>query len=407
MDHVEGFVFPNDIHVTWSVMIVLYPYITGLVAGAFIVSSLYHVFGFKGLRPIARFSLVSSFAFLLFATVPLLNHLGRPERAFNIMVTPNFRSAMSGFGFIYAIYTAIVFIEIWFNYRHDLITRWKSAAGWSKRIYALVLLGATEQNEETDRIDRRIVSILAGIGIPVACLLHGYVGFLFGSIKANPWWSTPLMFIIFIFSAIVSGIAVLIFLYQFVTWKRKLVMEQEALDTMAKFLWGFMMIAVVLELMEVLSIAYEQTEEWAVLKRLITGRLWYSYVIFQLMICSLIPFFLLTLTSLVRLPLRLKNFMIFLSSFLLLGQVLLMRWNVVIGGQLLSKSYRGYTSYFPGLFTKEGLLAAAIILIVPFLLLRQFDKLFPFFGPPRKAIPSDADSGEAGPGAAGRNAAAV
>ena len=40
----EGFVFPNEAHVTWSVMIVLYPYITGLVAGAFIVSSLYHVF---------------------------------------------------------------------------------------------------------------------------------------------------------------------------------------------------------------------------------------------------------------------------------------------------------------------------------------------------------------------------
>src|ERR1041384_357137 len=217
----EGFVFPNEIHVTWSVMIVLYPYITGLVAGAFIVSSLSHVFDVRGLKPIARFSLVSSFAFLLFATAPLLNHLGRPERAFNIMITPNFSSAMSGFGFVYNIYAVIVFLEVWFHYRRDFVERWQKAQGWVKRFYRLLLVGATRCDEETDRVDHKAVKLLAGIGIPVACILHGYVGFLFGSIKANPWWSTPLMFIIFIFSAIVSGLSVLIFLYQFVNWNRK------------------------------------------------------------------------------------------------------------------------------------------------------------------------------------------
>ena len=71
----DGYVFPNEAHILWTVMIVLYPYITGLVAGAFIVSSLYHVLGIQQLRPISRFSLVSAFAFLLFATLPLLNHL--------------------------------------------------------------------------------------------------------------------------------------------------------------------------------------------------------------------------------------------------------------------------------------------------------------------------------------------
>jgi len=375
----EGFVFPNEIHVTWSVMIVLYPYITGLVAGAFIVSSLYHVFEFKQLRPIARFSLVSSFAFLLFATFPLLVHLGRPERALNIMITPNFRSAMSGFGFVYMFYTTIVFLEIWFHYRAEFIERWKSARGSAKALYSLFLLGATRRTADTDRIDHGIVRVLAGLGIPVACVLHGYVGFLFGSIKANPWWSTPLMFIIFIFSAIVSGVAVLIFLYQFVTWNRSIPINQKTLDTMARFLWGFMIVAVVLEMMEVLSLAYEQTEEWAILKELITGRLWFTYVILQLVVCSLGPFFLLSIAVLARLPKRLSNSMVFVSSVLLLSQVLLMRWNVVIGGQLVSKSYRGFTSYLPGIWDKEGLLVAALIMIIPFFLLREFDRVFPFF----------------------------
>ncbi len=375
----EGFVFPNETHVTWTVMIVLYPYITGLVAGAFIVSSLYHVFGFSGLRPIARFALVSSFAFLLFATVPLLNHLGRPERAFNIVITPNFKSAMSGFGFVYAFYTVIVFLEIWFLYRSDFIARWKATRGITKRFYYIVLLGCTKRNAETDRIDHKITRILAGLGIPVACVLHGYVGFLFGSIKANPWWSTPLMFIIFLVSAIVSGIAVLIFLYQFVTWTRKIPADQNVINTMARFLWGFMIIAVTLELMEVLSLAYEQTEEWAILKDLITGHLWITYVLLQLLLCSLGPFLMLSVSVLFKIPVRLANLLIFSSSVLLLAQVLLMRWNVVIGGQLVSKSYRGFTDYLPGIFDKEGLIAAAVILVIPFLLLRLTDKQFPFF----------------------------
>jgi predicted membrane protein len=376
---VEGFVFPNELHVTWTVMIVLYPYITGLVAGAFIVSSLYHVFGIEQLRRISRFSLVSAFAFLLFAAVPLLNHLGRPERAFNIMITPHFTSAMSGFGFVYATYSMIVFLEIWFHYRADLVERYESLAGLRRAFFRLLLLGATMRNAETDRIDHKAVKFLAAIGIPVACVLHGYVGFLFGSIKANPWWSTPLMFIIFLFSAIVSGVAVLIFLYLFVHALRRAKVHQPVLDTMGRLLWGFMIVAVVLELMDVLSIAYEQTEEWAVLKDLIRGRLWYTYVVLQLFLCSLVPFVLLSCIVLLRLPRRWSNRILFLSSVLLLLQVLLMRWNVVVGGQLVSKSYRGFTEYLPGVFSKEGLLAGATILVVPFVLLWAFDKVFPFF----------------------------
>ena len=59
-----GFLFPNDVHIHWSLMIVLYPYVTGLVAGAFIVSSLYHVFDRGELKPLGRFALAASICFL-------------------------------------------------------------------------------------------------------------------------------------------------------------------------------------------------------------------------------------------------------------------------------------------------------------------------------------------------------
>ena len=381
MDALSNYVFPNEIHITWTVMIVMYPYITGMVAGAFIVSSFYHVFNMEKLKTVARFALVSSLAFLLFATAPLLNHLGRPDRAAFIMITPSFTSAMSGFGFIYSFYMIIVVLEIWFSYRVDLIEKYLKSKGIPKKIYFLVLLGNTNDNENTRRIDRKLVTFLAGFGIPIACILHGYVGFLFGSIKANPWWSTPLMFIIFIFSAIVSGLAVLIALYQFVHWIRKKSVDQDCLNLMAKWLWGFMIIAVILELMEVLSISYENTERWAILKQLMDTKLKISYIYMQIGLFSIVPFLMLSVTSLYKFKsTKLKNTIIWLSSVMLLLQVLFMRWNVVIGGQLVSKSMRGFTEYFPGFWDKEGLIVSLSIILIPFLLLMLFDKLFPFFG---------------------------
>jgi len=373
-----NFVFPNEANITWTVMIVLYPYITGLVAGAFIVSSLYHVFGRTLLKPVARYSLASAFVFLIFAPLPLLVHLGHPERAFNIMITPNFSSAMAGFGFIYAAYMLLVILEIWFSLRSELIkrARGKGLIPW---ICRAVLLFNLYEDESTKLADRKITRFLAGLGIPLACLLHGYVGFLFGALKANPWWSTPLMFVIFIFSAIVSGIAVIIFHYFIVSWINRWKVDQPCVRALGKYLWGFMIIAVSLELLEILSIAYKQTEEWEVLGNLISQKLFISYLILQFLVFAIIPFIFLAITALFKLKDRLANALIWTASTMLLLQVLLMRWNVVIGGQLLSKSMRGFTDYLPGLWEKEGLLIAAVIFTLPFGILYLFHRIIPLF----------------------------
>ncbi|MDH3328823.1 MAG: polysulfide reductase NrfD, partial [Desulfobulbaceae bacterium] len=73
------FVYPNEF-IYWSIQIVMYPYMTGLVAGAFVLSSLYHVFGQKDLKDMAKFSLVFSLALLPVAMMPLMLHLQQPFR---------------------------------------------------------------------------------------------------------------------------------------------------------------------------------------------------------------------------------------------------------------------------------------------------------------------------------------
>ncbi len=373
-----NYIFPNEAHTVWTIMIVLYPYITGLVAGAFILSSLYHVFGRKELEPVARFSLVAAFAFLLFAPVPLLFHLGHPERALSIMVTPHFSSAMAGFGFIYLTYLIVVALEVWFVFRPDFIKRAKGT-GPIALLCRLITFNDFEETDATRAADHKISTFLAAWGIPHACLLHGYVGFLFGSIKANIWWSTPLMFVIFIFSAIVSGIALLISGYVVVSWIKGWTIDQPCLRTMAHFLWGFMIFAVGLELLEVLFLAYQQTEHWTVLSKLIGKQLVVSYVVVQLVTLSLVPFLLLAVVVLFRVGERLSTNLTWLAATMLLVQVLFMRWNVVVGGQLLSKSDHGFTTFHLEIGGREGVIMAVAIMSAPFLVMLVFNAIAPIF----------------------------
>jgi predicted membrane protein len=54
-----------------------------------------------------------------------------------------------------------------------------------------------------------------------------------------------------------------------------------------------------------------------------------------------------------------------------------MRWNVVIGGQLFSKSFLGYTTYKMEMVSREGLLVAIGLTILPLLFLWVLVKLLP------------------------------
>jgi Ni/Fe-hydrogenase subunit HybB-like protein len=378
MPEITGFAFPNDIHVHWSLMIVMYPYITGFVAGSFIVTSLYHLFGNKAFAPVARLALGASFSFLLIAAMPLQLHLGHPERGFSVMITPNFTSAMAGFGILYTFYLIIVTLEVWFVYRQEIIEKARRSRGLKRKLYAALALWTYDTSPEAAEIDHRAVKILTAIGLPSACMLHGYVGFIFGGIKANPWWSTPLMPIIFLLSAAVSGIALLILLYQVTSKLQHRPVEQDTVQGMARWLWFFLIITVTLELLEIIMLAYEHSEEWAIISPLLTTRLQFSFISMQMIIGSLIPFILLAVVVMMNRYLhdRLRNTLTFAASLLLLVQVFSMRWNVVIGGQLLSKSFRGLRSaYEPHMFDREGILVALALFVAPFVLLYLFDRV--------------------------------
>jgi len=393
----ELWVLPNE-YIIWAIQIVMYPFMTGLVAGSFVLSSLYHVFGIKKLEGIARFALVFSFALLPGALIPLLLHLQQPQRGINVMMTPHFTSAIAAFGIVFSCYFAIVACEIWFLYRKHFIesSRYLKSLGNQKSlrlsvlqfVHTVLTLGSFDTSEESLRKDHKAIKLLASIGIPVALFLHGYAGFIFGSVKANALWLTPLMPVIFIVSAIVSGIALCLLSYIVVSetrkWRsRRRKLQVQSVDigvvkTTSKFLLIFLVGAISLELLDLVFRGYTALNSWQILKDALYVRDYRNIFILQYGLGAVVPLILLLLP---RLTLRRTV----VATVLILFGVLMMRYNVVIGGQSFSLTFAGYMHYeLPVIpynieLLREGLFGALLVFIFPFILFYIYAKIFPVF----------------------------
>ena len=364
--HSQGYIFPNEIDLQWGILIVVYPFITGLVAGAFILASLERVFKVKILKPTYQIALLTALSFLLVATMPLISHLSQPQRAYEIMITPHSSSAMAIFGFVYLWYLMVVLLlEIWFDYRHSMVVWANEKSGIMKWVYKILTLGVNDISPRTVKWDRKLGYIITVIGIPSAFILHGYVGFIFGSIKANPWWSTPLMPIIFLFSAMVSGISLVLLVYMIISYFRKQVIDLNVLDSIGKYLFFVLILDFTLEGLDQIQRIYEAGESFEILKLLVSSKLYLTLFVSQGLIGTIIPLITLAFLQFYRHRIKVRKTMYFIIGILVLIGVYSMRWNVVIGGQLFSKSFAGFTSFKVGLIGLDGTLMAVFWLILP------------------------------------------
>ena len=378
MSGVEGFMYPNEYELQWSILIVLYPFITGLVAGAFILASLQRVFLVQAVKPTYRLALLTALAFLLDAPLPLQLHLGHPERSPEMYFTPHRTSAMAMFGYVYLWYLmAVLAFEIWLDYRRDIVLWSQESRGLKRVIYKIMTLGSSNISERALHIDDKVGWIVTLVGIPSAFLLHGYVGFIFGSIKANPWWSSPLMPVVFIFSAMVSGIAAVMLLYMALTKLRRQVIDIRCVDSIAMYMFYIFIIDFSLEMLDLVHRIYEADESFRSLNFMVHTRLYLPHIVIQICLGTITPLILLFLTQVIHLNEVVRKRLYVISGSLAMIGIFAMRWNVVIGGQLFSKSFLGYTTYKIGLVTREGLLVAVALTILPLLFLWVLVKLLP------------------------------
>jgi len=156
--------------------IAIYFYLTGLSAGSFILSTLAYGFGMEKYKPLGRTGVVLATGLLILAPFFLLIHIGVPYRAWHLFVYLNMESPITWGSFLLVLYPVNCIIYGYFMFKENM----------------------------------KLTRIFGLIGIPLAVSVHGYTGFILAFGKARALWNTAIMPILFLASAIVSGIALMI-----------------------------------------------------------------------------------------------------------------------------------------------------------------------------------------------------
>ncbi|MHA2167503.1 MAG: NrfD/PsrC family molybdoenzyme membrane anchor subunit [Candidatus Hodarchaeales archaeon] len=354
--------------VPMGIWLVFYIFFTGLSAGSFIMSTLAYVFNIERFKPIGRRAVALALILLVNAPIFLAFDLGRPERVLNLMFYWNLTSVLAWGSRLLIIYPVICLLYLWALTFVDLVETSKNSTGLKGTFYNILSLGKTDLTEKDIEKAKKYATFFGLIGIPTALATHGYTGFLFSAIGAHRLWNTPMMPVLFLSSAILSGaalLAVIIMLSDHLTKSE----DTLPIKDWANFLVVFLFIDAILLFAEFTTVFLANVEEhlvtWDVL---ISGQYWVLFWIVELSIGFWIPMVVLLIPRL-----RKNKIAVFTSSIFILIGVFAKRINLIIGGQLTTSLTGEVTSYTPSLteflISIGGIAAVAFFFIIAWKLL--------------------------------------
>lgn len=291
-------VLQNVVHQdAFGIFIAVYFYLTGLSAGSFILSTLAYGFGMDQYKPLGRIGIVLATTLLIIAPLFLLLHIGVPHRAWHLFVYLNFASPITWGSFLLILYPINCIIYGYFMFKDKM----------------------------------KLTRIFGLIGIPLAISVHGYTGFILAFGKARALWNTALMPLLFLVSAIVSGIALMILVLYI---KERFFSNGKKLDKGLIFNLGKLLAwMIVFDLflvgsdLVVLSISHSDAQEAAHL--LLGGSFSPLFLVVENLFGKIVPFFLLVVPKFRKIP------WILLASLLVVIGIFFMRYIVVVGGEFL------------------------------------------------------------------------
>ncbi|MBI5302502.1 MAG: polysulfide reductase NrfD [Chloroflexi bacterium] len=186
--------------IEWNLLVVNYLFLAGLSAGAFAISSFATYIGGPHFRRVARIgALIAPFPVALGVGILVLD-LGRPLAFYNLFLTVQFTSPMSIGSWLLTgfIFLALAYAALWLPAPFDNLLRVPSRAH---------LRDFSRWTPLAQNTIRRWRAILAAIGFPLALGVGIYTGILLGAIPSRPFWNTPMVALLFLFSAMSSGTA--------------------------------------------------------------------------------------------------------------------------------------------------------------------------------------------------------
>lgn len=342
----------------WGIDVPNYFWFTGSSAAAFIISSLAHVFGFKQFKPIAGFSLLLAFVLLIAAPFNLIDDLKQPGRLINFFLYgwENFPTSPMKWGVLLLMaYPTLILAEAILLYRPFFVKRMReSQSELGRRFYSALTLGRHELDEASLERDHRLGFILGAVGIPLALSVHGYTGYILGAVHANTLWHTPLMPILFLASAMVSGTGLLLVLLplfqRFFSLSGKI--DRSMMALLAKLLSWFIVIDLVIRALW-LSFAMPFGMQSRELLYQFFSLHFDMVVYIEYGLCLIIPM----IVGFSRLRHHLPT--VFSMGIISAVGVWLFRWNTVIGGQEIPRSMPGFTHYTPHIFGQNSLISVA------------------------------------------------
>ncbi len=289
--------------VSWGLYIITFTFLVGLSAGGLIVSASAYVFNIEKLKSMAPVGVVAAVASVIGAMAAILPDMGRPERLLNIVVGLRLTSPIFWDLTVITLYLLIGLFEAW------------------------VLFGGRWRKQDAER--ERILSRAAWVAFPVAILVHSITAWIFGLQVGRPFWNSALMAPIFLSSAVVSGLG-LILVIAFFGQKRNIPgLDAENKSTLARLLSAFIVLDLFLLFCDLFTALYAgNTGEAAGAALLVNGSMspiFWSEIIFG----ALLP-----LAILVAPQTRRSTGWLGLAGFLVMLGVFAKRINIILPGYL-------------------------------------------------------------------------
>lgn len=311
-------------YVVWGLWVSQYIYFIGLSAGSFLLSSLIYAFGLKRLEPVGRLALFVALVTLSMALLSIWFDLGRMERPYRVFTSPNFGSMMAWMVWLYTAYTILLALELWAAMRPHL-AQWSGRRGYRGTVGRLLAFNKGQLSEDQATRTKHWLGVLALVGIPLAVLFHGGVGSLFGTLSAHSYWHTPLMPILFLTGALVSGGGLMVALVAML-WPATDRSRSQILRQLVPVVAGLLGLDVILEWAEYsIPMWYGVGREYELLMQILFGEQWWLFWIVHVCLGTLLPFYLFIV--------RPKAAKVGIAGALIATTFLAVRFNLVVPAQ--------------------------------------------------------------------------
>lgn len=217
--------------VSWGLYIITFAFLVGLSAGGLIVSSSAYVLKIEKLKQMAPVGIVVAVACIIGAAAMIMADVGHPERVLNIVLGGRYTSPIAWDFLVISIYLLVGLYECWIFFSKH----WK---------------GETEERREN------VLAKAAYFSLPIALLVHSITAWIFGLQVGRPYWDTALMAPIFISSAVVSGLGILLIIAYLGRKNAIPGLDEENVGTLAKILIGFILLDLFLLFCDLFTLVY-------------------------------------------------------------------------------------------------------------------------------------------------------